>query len=116
VVIQAHAITKVNDTDKDIIQPVRLDYDCCESIGSRQALNDLQLDTPLRSVLTHDNELKLSNELPYLLSDTRNTAGLAHTMKLNAEASPSIPTHHVAISRSTTAQINRLLNLPHKII
>jgi hypothetical protein len=46
---------KVNNTDKDIILSVRIEYDCCESIGSRQALDDLQLDTPLRSVLAHDN-------------------------------------------------------------
>ena len=42
VVIQTYVSTKVNNTDKDIIP---LEYDCCESIGSRQALNDLQLNT-----------------------------------------------------------------------
>ena len=88
VVIQAHGITKVNNTDKDIIPPIHLEYDCCETIGSRQALNELHLDTPLRSVLTSENELRLSshkvsevetmiNEQQWKLEHSRRTESLS---------------------------------------
>jgi len=48
--------------DKCIIPPISLEYDCFETVVSRQVLNDLQLHISLRNILTHDNELQLSND------------------------------------------------------
>jgi hypothetical protein len=45
-----------------MIPPIMSDYDCFETVVSRQVVNDLQLDTPFRNILTHDNELQLSSD------------------------------------------------------
>jgi hypothetical protein len=59
---KTESLKKVNNMVKCIIPPISLDYDCFETVVSRQVLNDLQLHISLRNILTHDNELQLSND------------------------------------------------------
>ena len=59
---KTESLKKVNNMDKCIIPPISLEYDCFETVVSRQVLNDLQLHISLRNILTHDNELQLSND------------------------------------------------------
>jgi hypothetical protein len=62
VAFQIVSLKEVNNIDKCIISPISLEYDCFETVVSRQVLNDLQLDIPLRNILTHDNDLQPSSD------------------------------------------------------
>ena len=50
ILIQSHATIVSNRTNKDIIPPMSLRYDCCGSIDKNFKLNELRLHIPLRSV------------------------------------------------------------------
>jgi hypothetical protein len=51
----------VNQTRKDIIPALYLPFDFCESEGTKIHLDELQLETPLKNILTHNDELQLAS-------------------------------------------------------
>ncbi|PNF34241.1 hypothetical protein B7P43_G17488 [Cryptotermes secundus] len=51
----------VNHTGKDIIPALYLPLDCCENDKTKIHLDELQLETPLKNVLTHNDELRLAS-------------------------------------------------------
>jgi hypothetical protein len=51
----------VNQTSKDIIPPLELSVNCCESEAAKIQLDELQLETPLKNLLTHNDELQLAS-------------------------------------------------------
>ena len=61
VIIRSHSVHSVNNTDKDINKPVNLTHDCCEMTFDALSLGKLQLETPVKSIATHDGELHLAN-------------------------------------------------------
>jgi hypothetical protein len=56
----------VNDTQKDIIPALHLPFDCCETSASQIHLDELQLETPLKNILTHNEELRLASYKIYV--------------------------------------------------
>lgn len=61
VLIQAQAIVSFNNSEKDIIPPLSLDYDCCEFIGKDVKLKDLHLELPLRNIVNRLDDLRLAS-------------------------------------------------------
>jgi hypothetical protein len=49
-----------NNTDKDIIPPLSLDYDCCAPEGLKSKLNAIHLDLPLKNIVNHLDDLRLA--------------------------------------------------------
>jgi len=49
--IQAQTIMTANNTEKNIIPPLSLDYDCYTSERKTAKLNDIHLDLPLRNIV-----------------------------------------------------------------
>jgi hypothetical protein len=43
VLIQAHGVVSANNSERVIIRPISLDYDCCEFIGKEVKLKDIHL-------------------------------------------------------------------------
>jgi hypothetical protein len=50
----------VNHTQKDIIPPLYLPFNC-ETSENRIHLDELQLEMPLKNILTHNDELQLAS-------------------------------------------------------
>jgi len=61
ILIQSHATIVTNRTNKDIIPPMSLEYDCCGSINKNFKLNELHLHVPLRSVAGSLDDLKVAS-------------------------------------------------------
>jgi hypothetical protein len=61
VLIQAQTIVITNNTEKDIIPPLSLDYDCCIPEGKTAKLNDIHLDLPLRNIVNRLEDLRLAS-------------------------------------------------------
>jgi hypothetical protein len=59
--IQAYAVVSANISEKDIIPPISLDYDCCEFIGKEVKLKDIHLELPLKGVVNHLDDLRLAS-------------------------------------------------------
>jgi hypothetical protein len=59
----------VNRTEKDIIPPLELQFDCCESVSNKINLDELQLESPIKNVLMHNDELKIAS---YKVNDVEN--------------------------------------------
>ena len=59
--IQSHATIVSNHTNKDIIPPVSLEYDCCDSMSKNFRLNRLRLQIPLGSVAGSFVDLKIAS-------------------------------------------------------
>ena len=59
--IQSHATIASNHTDMDMLPPVSLEYDCCDSMGKNFNLNRLRLQIPLGSVAGSFDDLKIAN-------------------------------------------------------
>jgi hypothetical protein len=51
VLIQAQTIKTSNNTEKDIIPSLSLEYDCCMSEGKTAKLDNIQLDLPMKSIV-----------------------------------------------------------------
>jgi hypothetical protein len=51
----------VNHIRKDIIPLLYLPFDCCETGGNKIHFDELQLETPLKNILTHNDELQLAS-------------------------------------------------------
>jgi hypothetical protein len=73
VLIQAQMIISTNNTDKDIIPPLSLEYDCCETQGENVKLNDIYLDLPLKNIVNHLDDLRIAShkveEIESLISE-----------------------------------------------
>jgi hypothetical protein len=73
VLIQAQTLMFSNNTDKDIIPPLSLDYDCCAPEEKNSKLNAIHLDLPLKNVINHLDDLKLAShkveEVDILISE-----------------------------------------------
>jgi hypothetical protein len=50
-----------NNTDKDIIPHLPLQFGCCEFQGKNIILNDIHLNLPLNNAFHHLDDLKLAN-------------------------------------------------------
>jgi len=61
VLIQAQTVMTSNNTIKDIISPLSLDYDCCAPERKPTKLNDIHLDLPLRNIVNHLEDLRLAS-------------------------------------------------------
>ena len=61
VLIQAQAVVSANNSEKDIIPPLSLDYDCCEFVRKDFKLKDIQLELPLKNVVNRLDDLRLAS-------------------------------------------------------
>ena len=61
VIITSLTVHSVNNTDKDIKQPLNLTHDCCEMIFYALPLVEIKLETPIKNISTHDGNLHLAN-------------------------------------------------------
>jgi hypothetical protein len=61
VLIQAQVTITSNNTGKDIIPPLSLDYDCCLHGEGNNKINKIQLDLPIKSVVNHLDDLRLAS-------------------------------------------------------
>jgi hypothetical protein len=61
VLIQAQMIITSYSTDKDIIAPLSLDYDCCLAKERKSKLNLIHLDLPINHVVSNLDDLKSAN-------------------------------------------------------
>jgi len=61
VLIQAQTIMTTNNTEKDIIPPLSLDYDCCITEKKTTKLNDIRLDLPLKNIVNRLEDLRLAS-------------------------------------------------------
>jgi len=59
--IQSHATIVSNQTNKDVIPPISLEYDCCDSTNRNFKLNRLRLHLPLEGVAGSPDDLKIVN-------------------------------------------------------
>jgi len=50
-----------NNTEKDIIPPLSLDYDCCLFETKNTKLNNIHLDLPLRNIVNRLEDLRLAS-------------------------------------------------------
>jgi hypothetical protein len=51
----------VNNSEKDVIPPISLDYDSCEFIGKEVKLKDIHLELPLKGVVNRLDDLRLAS-------------------------------------------------------
>jgi hypothetical protein len=61
IMIRSITAYSVNRTGKDIITPLELLFDCCDSGINKINLDELQLESPIRNVLTHNDELEIAS-------------------------------------------------------
>jgi hypothetical protein len=61
VLIQAKTIMTSNSTEKDIIPPLSLDYDCCTFEKVNAKLKNIQLDLPLKNIVNRLEDLRLAS-------------------------------------------------------
>ena len=59
--IRSLTVHSVNNTGKDIYQSLNLTHDCCEMNFDALPLGELQLETPIKTIPTHDGDLHLAN-------------------------------------------------------
>jgi hypothetical protein len=73
ILIRSITTHSVNRTNKDIISPLQLEVNCCETQFNRISLNELQLESPIKNILTHNNELEMASykikEVERLIAD-----------------------------------------------
>jgi hypothetical protein len=73
VLIQAQMIISTNNTDKDIIPSLSLEFDCCKTQGKNVKLDDIHLDLPLKNIVNHLDDLRVAShkveEVEKLISD-----------------------------------------------
>jgi hypothetical protein len=78
--ITAHYL---NYTRNDIIPPRELQFDCCDSGVNKINLDELQLESPIKNVLMHNDELEITsyNDIQKLLEEQ--DWKLRHSAKAN---------------------------------
>jgi hypothetical protein len=59
--IQAETIKTFNNTGKDIIPSVSLEFECCPPEGKATKLGDIHLNLPLRSTVNRLEDLKIAS-------------------------------------------------------
>ena len=59
--IRSLTVHFINNTGKDINQPLNLTHDCCEMNVDALPLGELQLEIPIKSIPTHDGDLHFAN-------------------------------------------------------
>jgi hypothetical protein len=73
VLIQAQTVETFNSTDKDIIPPLSLEYDCCLSEGRTTKLDNIRLELPMKNIVNRLEDLRLASlkveEVDKLISD-----------------------------------------------
>jgi len=62
VLIQAQRVVSFNNSEKDIIPPLSLDYDCCNFVGKNVNLTDIQLELPLKNLANRLDYLRLVSQ------------------------------------------------------
>ena len=50
-----------NNSEKDIIPPLSLEYDCCDFDGKSIKLNDIHLELPMRNIVNRLGDLRLGS-------------------------------------------------------
>jgi hypothetical protein len=83
IMIRAITMHSVNHTNKDIIPPLQLEVNCCETQFNTINLNELQLESPIKNILTHNNELEAAS---YKIKEVENLIAdqewkMRHSMK-----------------------------------
>lgn len=61
VLIQAQTVVSFNNSDKDIIPPLSLEYDCCDFVGKNIKLNDIHLELPMKNIVNRLDDLRLAS-------------------------------------------------------
>jgi hypothetical protein len=61
VLIQAQTVVSFNNSEKDIVPPLSLDYDCCNFAGNSIKLNDIHLELPMRNIVNRLDDLRLTS-------------------------------------------------------
>jgi hypothetical protein len=61
ILVQAQMIVTTNNTDKDIIPPTSLDFDCSVLEDKKIKLNNIHLDLPLKNVVNRLDDLRTSS-------------------------------------------------------
>ena len=61
VIIRFLTVHFFKNSYKDINQPLNLTHDCCEMIVEALPLGEIQLETPIKSISTHDGDFHLAN-------------------------------------------------------
>ena len=61
ILIQAQLTVSTNNTDKDIIPHLPLNFDCCEVQGRNFSLNNIHLNLPLTNAIHRLDDLKVAN-------------------------------------------------------
>ena len=61
ILIQAQLTISTNNSDKDIIPHLPLEFDCCEVQGKNFSLNNIHLILPMNNVIHHLGDLKVDN-------------------------------------------------------
>jgi hypothetical protein len=51
----------LNNTEKDVIPPLSLEYDCCTSEGKPAKLKDFRMELPLKNILNRLEDLRLAS-------------------------------------------------------
>jgi hypothetical protein len=70
VIIQAQTTVSSNNSEKDIIPPLSLDYDCCNFVGGGVKLNDVHLELPMKNVINRLDDLSHKvEEMDRLISE-----------------------------------------------
>ena len=59
--IDSHATVVNNHTNKDVIPPLSLEYDCCDSMSKSLKLNRLRLHMPMEGAAGSFDDLKIAN-------------------------------------------------------
>jgi len=61
VLIRAQTIMTFNNTEKDVIPPLSLEYDSCTSEGKPAKLKDFHLELPLKNIVNRLEDLRLAS-------------------------------------------------------
>jgi len=60
VIIRSLTVHSVTNSDKGINQPLNLTHDCCEITVEALPLGEIQLETQIKTISTHDGDLNLA--------------------------------------------------------
>jgi hypothetical protein len=61
VLLQALTIKTSSNTERDIIPPLSLEFDCCLPEGKTVKLDNIQLELPMKNIVNRLEDLRLAN-------------------------------------------------------
>jgi hypothetical protein len=61
VLIQAQTVVSFNNSEKDIVPPLSLDYDCCNLVRKDVKLKDIHSELPLKNAVNRLDDLRLAS-------------------------------------------------------